>query len=1050
MPPLRLYSFTMIPSRIGWILPLGAALVWTAAAGERVDFNFEVRPLLSDRCFFCHGPDDKARKAKLRLDQREGLFQPRKDGTWIIKPGDPAGSELLKRVLTTDPDDIMPPPDSHLELSPAEKGVLRRWIEQGAEWGDHWAFRPLNRSTPPKAPEGVRVVNPIDQFVTDRLAASGLEPSPPADPARLLRRIRLDLTGLPPTPEELEAFVRDPSPAAYEQAVDRLLASPAYGERQANEWLDLARFADTYGYQTDADRDLSPWRDWVIKAFNENLSYDQFITWQLAGDLLPAATDEQILATAFNRLHRQTNEGGSIEEEFRHEYVADRVHTMGTAFLGLTLECSRCHDHKYDPISQRDYYSLAAFFNNIDESGLYSHFTAATPTPTLLRWEGDTKARHAELKRQLAQAEERLAIIAQEARARFAATSSQPPLPAPVAHYTLDAIVDNRTPDRMSTNAASLSEGPEISPGKRGQSFRFSGDNSVTVPVAGQFKRTQPFSFDLWLRPTEQRDRAVILHYSQAWTDSGSRGYELVLDHGRPFFALIHFWPGNALAVRAKDPLPLNDWSEITVTYDGSSRASGVRLYRNGLPLETEVVRDRLTRDIQHRGAWGDSGEGSIRLSLAARFRDRGFRNGEIDELQVFNTCLTPGEVKTLAGYSAGEDLEDAFQAYLARKDVAYQEAFAAVQKLRDAENDLVGTAREIMVMTEMPVRRPTFVLKRGAYDSPADPVEPNAPERILPFPSDLPRNRLGFARWVTDPRNPLTSRVAVNRVWKQHFGRGLVGTLNDFGAQGQLPDNPQLLDWLAGEFIRSGWDLKALHKRIVMSATYQQSSEGTPESVAKDPENRLLSRGPKHRLGAEQIRDQALAVSGLLSPEIGGRSVKPYQPPGVWEEAGTGKSYSQDHGDKLYRRSLYTFWRRTAPPPSMLSFDAVTREVCTANREVTSTPLQSLVLLNDTQFLEAARVLAESLWRDPVADGRIERAFQRVLGRVPKPSETRILRQLFEEQRAYFSQKPEEAAQLLKTGEKPVDPSLPPVDLAAATLMVSTLMNHDEFVMKR
>lgn len=1040
----------MIPLRIGWILPLVAALVRTVAAEERVDFNFEVRPLLSDRCFFCHGPDDKARKAKLRLDQREGLFQPRKDGTWIIKPGDPASSELMKRVLTTDPDDVMPPPESHLELTSAEKDLLRRWIGQGAEWGDHWAFRPLNRSTPPKAPEEVRVVNPIDQFVTARLAASGLKPSPPADPARLLRRIRLDLTGLPPTPEELEAFVRDPSPAAYEQAIDRLLASPAYGERRANEWLDLARFADTYGYQTDADRDLSPWRDWVIKAFNENLPYDQFITWQLAGDLLPGATDEQILATAFNRLHRQTNEGGSIEEEFRNEYVADRVHTMGTAFLGLTLECSRCHDHKYDPISQRDYYSLAAFFNNIDESGLYSHFTAATPTPTLLRWEGDAKARHADLQRQLAQAEERLAVVAQEARTRFAATSSRPALPTPVAHYALDAIVDNRTPDRMSTNAASLSEGPEISPGKRGQSFRFSGDNSMTVPVAGQFKRTQPFSFDLWLRPTEQRDRAVILHYSQAWTDSGSRGYELVLDHGRPFFALIHFWPGNALAVRARDPLPLNDWSKITVTYDGSSRAAGVRLYRNGLPLETEVVRDRLTRDIQHRGAWGDSGEGSIRLSLAARFRDRGFRNGEIDELQVFNTCLTPGEVKTLAGFPSGEGVEDAFQTYLERKDIPYREALGTVQKLRDAENDLVGTAREIMVMGEMPGRRPTFVLKRGAYDSPADPVKPNAPERILPFPSDLPRNRLGFARWVTDPRNPLTARVAVNRVWKQHFGRGLVGTLNDFGAQGQLPDHPQLLDWLAGEFIRSGWDLKALHKLMVQSATYQQASEGSAESMAKDPENRLLSRGPKHRLGAEQIRDQALAVSGLLSPEIGGRSVKPYQPPGVWEEAGTGKSYSQDHGDKLYRRSLYTFWRRTAPPPSMLSFDAVTREVCTANREVTSTPLQSLVLLNDTQFLEAARVLAESLWRDPVADGRFERAFQRVLGRAPKPSEARILRQLFEEQRAYFSQKPEEAVQLLKTGEKPVDPSLPPVDLAAATLVVSTLMNHDEFVMKR
>lgn len=1023
----------------------------------KVDFNFDIRPILSDRCFFCHGPDEKSRKAKLRLDERDGLFAPRKDGTLVVKPGHPDQSSLIQRIFTADPDDVMPPPDSHLDLSAAEKDLFRRWVQEGAEWKDHWAFNPVKAVEPPAVKEIGAVQNPIDRFVVAKLETLGLRPSPPADRARLLRRLSFDLTGLPPALTDIEAFVSDTSPMAYEQAVDRLLASPAYGERQANDWLDVARYADTYGYQADVERDLSPWRDWVIRAFNENLPYDQFITWQLAGDLLPNATDEQILATAFNRLHRQTNEGGSIDEEFRQEYVADRVHTMGTAFLALTLECSRCHDHKYDPVSQRDYYSLAAFFNNIDESGLYSHFTTATPTPTLLRWEGDAKARHADLVRQIAATEQALTAERDKARSRFDAWRQAEParLPAsaqPIAWYSFDSVTNNRTADSVSTNVASLSDNPESVNGRSGNALRFSGDNSVTIAGAGQFKRTEPFSLNVWVQPTERQARAVVLHFSRAWSDSGSRGYELVLDEGRPFFGLIHFWPGNALAVRARDPLPTNAWTQLTVTYDGSSRANGVRLYRNGEPVEVEVIRDRLTRDILHRAEWGDADAGGIRLTLAGRFRDNGFRNGLLDELQVFDTCLTPAEVRHWTGRTPQAPDDAQYETYLARVDQPYRDLQRELARLRNAENDLVNATREIMVMQEMEGRRPTFVLKRGAYDAPGDPVEPNAPERILPFRPDWPRNRLGFARWVTSPDNPLTARVAVNRAWKQHFGRGLVSTLNDFGAQGQLPTHPELLDWLTGEFIRSGWNLKALHKLIVLSATYRQSSEAPADLVARDPENRLLARGPKHRLSAEQIRDQALAASGLLNPTLGGPSVKPYQPVGVWEEAGTGKTYVQDHGDKLYRRSLYTFWRRTAPPPSMLSFDAVTREVCTANREITATPLQSLVLMNDPQFIEASRVLAEGLLKLPdtsLAD-RLGRAFQKVTGRAPLPREQEILQQLYREQRDHFASQPEAAAQLIKTGERPVDASLPPVELAATTMVVSTLMNHDEFVMKR
>ena len=995
-----------------------------AAASAVVDFNFEVRPLLSDRCFSCHGPDERARKAKLRLDQREDVLRVRQDGRRVVAPGDPEASELIRRLFSEDPDEVMPPPEAHLALTDPEKALLRRWVAQGAPWSDHWAFAPIIRPEPPAVNAGDRGIHPVDQFVLARLHAAGLEPSPRAGRERLIRRVSLDLTGLPPSPREVEAFVKDPSENAYEKVVDRLLASPAFGERLATDWLDLARYADTYGYQADVERDLSPWRDWVVAAFNRNLPYDQFLTWQLAGDLLPGATDEQVLATAFNRLHRQTNEGGSIEEEFRQEYVSDRVHTMGTAFLGLTLECSRCHDHKYDPISQRDYYALSAFFNNIDESGLYSHFTTATPTPTLVRWEGEDRDKHRALVRERDAADEQLRLAVAAARARWdAGERPEAPSPAqvlPVASYAFDVFTHPFTPDARSTNQAVLSDGPVPVPGRRGTALRFSGDNAVTLPSAGSFRRTDPFSVDVWIRPADVRPRAVVFHYSRAWTDSASRGYELVLENGRPFFGLIHFWPGNALGVRARDVLPPGRWTRLTVTYDGSSRAAGVQLYRDGKPMALETVRDGLTRDIQHRAAWGDADAGGIRLTLGARFRDNGFRDGELDDFRVYDVCLTPAEVRHLDP-DTGAPAADAMDAetYAMRWDPGVAAAHAALQRLRKAEDELISKTKEIMVMRELEARRPTYLLKRGAYDAPADPVDPDVPERILPLPEGTPRTRLGLARWMTDPRNPLTARVAVNRAWRQYFGRGLVATLNDFGAQGQLPTHPELLDWLAATFRDSGWDLKALHKLLVLSATYCQDSEAPPERVALDPDNRMLSRGPRHRLGAEQIRDSALAVSGLLQPTLGGPSVKPYQPPGVWEEAGTGKTYVQDHGDKLYRRSLYTFIRRTAPPPSLVSFDAGSREVCVANREITATPLQALVLLNDPQFLEAARVLAEELWRDREAtpEARMDRGFRTVLGRPPSARETAILASLFEEQRRLYAADPEAAERLLSTG---------------------------------
>ncbi len=1059
---------------------IGFGLVTLAApvpATTRVDFNFQIRPLLSDRCFRCHGPDSAARKAKLRLDQREGALTLLEDGMAVVKPGDPEHSELIRRIVTQNEDDIMPPPDSHLTLTPAEKELLKRWVLEGADYKPHWAFLPVQKVAVPRLKNGTVPFNPIDAFVRERLEKERLSPAPPASRETILRRLAFNLTGLPPAPADIDALLADKSPDAIQRAAQKYMNSPAYGERMALDWLDLARYADTYGYQGDVERDVSPYRDWVIKAFNENLSYDTFLTWQIAGDLLPNATREQRIATAFNRLHRQTNEGGSVEEEFRVEYCADRVNTFATSVLGLTMECARCHDHKFDPIKQKEYFSLLAFFNSIDESGLYSHFTSATPTPTQMLWPGDKEKQHAELKAKIAVAETQLAKVATSASGQYelwlkrAAVSS----PAPIAHFAFDAITNNATADSASTNVAKLEESPMLvvvgnSPAATNSALKFSGDNAVVCSKVKSFLRTDSFSFNIRIKPEQRADRAVIFHQSKAWTDAGSRGFELTLDHGKPFFGLIHFWPGNAVAVRSKSALPTNVWSEITVTYDGSSRASGICLYLNGAALATEVVRDHLYKDISYAGAWKDRYSGNDALKLAARMRDSGFKNGLIDDLKVFDLALTPAEVAGLSGNSndqisaalsitnAGLRMEalstnqTLFDYYLARHDAPYKDALAELKRLRDEENKLSFDVPEIMTMEEMAQPRVTHRLNRGAYDAPAEVVERGTPDWLPPFPKDQPRNRLGLARWTVARKNPLTARVAVNRIWRMHFGRGLVATQDDFGSQGKLPTHPELLDWLAGWFMDNGWNVKALHKLIVSSDTFQQSAQTKRAIIERDPENRLLTRAPKIRLPAEHIRDSALAASGLLSRKVGGPSVKPYQPVGLWEAAGTGKSYKADHGENLYRRSLYTFWRRTSPPPSMLTFDAMSREVCTAKRETTATPLQSLVLLNDPQFVEAARVLGEKLLKKfPTNEGaRIREAFRALTGRAPDKAETKILAQLLTEQRENFTFDTDGAKKLLAIGESEPDSTLPPAEFAAMTTLVSAIMNFDEFVVER
>jgi hypothetical protein len=1021
--------------RLRFLLPFAAVfcLPVSVSRGGEIEFNRDIRPILSDYCFACHGPSSAARKADLRLDQRESA-----EVAGVLSGGKPEESELVRRVFSTDPAEIMPPPESKKELTDAQKDLLKRWISGGAEYQAHWAFIPVPKSVAVPKPVDANhwIKSPIDAFVFDRLDREKLQAAEPAAREQWLRRVSFDLTGLPPTIPELDAFLADKGDEAFDKVVTRLLQSPAYGERMANDWLDAARYADTFGYQADRDMHMWPWRDWVIRAFQSNLSYRDFIVWQLAGDMLENPTRDQKLATAFNRLHRQTNEGGSIEEEFRIEYVADRLRTSGSAFLGLTFECARCHDHKYDPISQRDYYSLTAFFNNIDEHGLYSHFTETAPTPVLLLYKDDQEARHIELKKQIQEKEAELAK-AREKVVVPESLSSSLELPAADAVFNFD----------------DLQPSGDYKPveGKNGKAIEFGGDDAYVCQKAGQFSRTSSFTLAMWLKPGPHQARQIIAHRCQAAEDAAFRGYALTLDNGVPVFSLIHFWPGNAIRVRAEQNLRAGEWAHVAVTYDGGSHASSVRLFVNGREMPVAVERDGLTRDFTYRPEWGDSAGADLPLALGARFRDVGFKGGLIDDLEVFARPLTVRQIATLAGVETPND-PAALREDACLTDAGVQAIQKDLQSLRVQENELIGQVQQIMAMSEMQERRPTYVLARGAYDARTDRVDPNVPNGIFAMPAEYPKNRLGFAQWTVDERNPLTARVAVNRFWMLLFGRGLVSTTQDFGSQGQTPSHPELLDWLARDFMDHNWDVQRLLRMIVLSSTYRQSSTPhDPATYRTDPDNRLLAHGPRHRLAAEQVRDAALLVSGLLKTQVGGDSVFPYQPAGLWEEAGTGKSYSQSHGDGLYRRSLYSFWRRTSPPPTMTTFDAPTREYCVVQRERTATPLQSLALLNDPQFIEAARVLAEKfLTAESDSGQRLKLAFRMLISREPTDTELAVLTGLIDKERSEFREKLDDAAQYLSIGESPRNTTLDVAEHAALTAVIQAIMNYDEFMSKR
>jgi hypothetical protein len=948
----------------------------------------------------------------------------------------------------------MPPPESNRSLTKNQIDLLKKWVEEGASWGRHWAFEPPRRPPVPRPRLQGWIRTELDAFVLARLEQEGVSPSPEAPRTTWLRRVTLDLTGLPPTLAESDAFGADQSANAYEKVVDRLLAAPRFGERMASAWLDLARYADTHGYQMDRYRAMWPWRDWVIRAFNRNLPYDQFLTWQVAGDLLPGARKEQRLATAFNRLHMQNEEGGIVEEEFRVAYVVDRVNTFGTAFLGLTFDCTRCHDHKYDPLTQKDYYSLFAFFQNIDESGQTTYFTESMPVPTLLLSDDATDAKRAQLQRQI-QAKDKL-LDDERAAAQPAfdewlrvgqAGKTYLPVPGLVGSFSFDDLKSNQIINSADSKKPGHGvEGPKYVPGKMGNAVELNGENGINFPGLGHFSRFDSFSLSLWVRTPSHAPRFVVVHHSKAPIDAGSRGYELLLENGRVAFGLHHMWPRNSLKVVAKTALAVGTWTHVTVTYDGSSRAAGVRIYLDGVPAEREIVRDGLFKDITYEG-------GEPELALGFRFRDNGFKGGQVDEFRVFNRALTALEAGHLAGRGEGkparELLLDYFLATVHKPTLKLREELRA---LRQQENQTIQPIPEVMVMEEMTRPKPAFILKRGAYDAPGERVSMNTPAALPAFPPDQPRNRLGLARWLTAPDHPLTARVAVNRFWQMMFDKGLVETSDNFGSQGTPPTHPELLDFLARDFVERGWDVKRLLRRIALSATYRQSSHVRPELLARDPGNQMLARAPIRRLTAEMLRDQALSVSGLLTERIGGPSVKPYQPDGLWSVAMGSPRYDRSHGADLYRRGLYTFWKRTVPHPSMVTFDAAERNVCIVRRQTTSTPLQALALLNDTQMVEAARFLAQRMVKEggKTAAEQAVWVFRTTTARAPTDKEVSILTRLLSEQKGLFKGDPKAAEKLLAVGDGRHEAHLDTVELAARTILALTMLNHDEAVMRR
>jgi hypothetical protein len=1003
-----------------------------------VEFNRDIRPIFSDRCFTCHGPDAANRKSKLRLDIEEGA---RID----IVPGDPAQSELYRRLTSHDRARRMPPAYADQEkLKEGEIDLIRRWIEQGARWQKHWSLLPPRRPEIPKVQSAGWARNPIDSFVLEKLEREGLRPASEADKPTLLRRVSLDLTGLPPTPGEVDSFLEDSSPDAYEKAVDRLLASPRHAERMAYRWMEAARYSDTNGYQSDGNRDMWRWRDWVINAYQKNMPFDQFTIEQIAGDLLPNATRSQKIATGFHRNHRTSAEGGIVPEEFRVEYVADRVDTTAIVWLGLTMGCARCHDHKYDPITQKEYYRMFAYFNRVPEKGFVYNF--GNEEPLIAAPTEEQQERLTGLDQKVEESERRLeslqATIQKAKRAWEKSLRGSKPL-----DWTIEA---------GQVLHASLDGGPEdgcdlpLAEGRVGKARRFDGKQFIeSAANPGKLDYQDPFTFSAWIKP--EANRGAILSKADDYFEG--QGHGLYLIEGKVRLHVIYRWTDLGLRLETANAVKLHEWQHVLVTYDGKRKASGVHIYIDGKPQEINVLFDQLVWPLNTKLPFRIGAGGGLRFQ------------GIIDDVRVFDRALTQEEAAVMPLLDPVNQLASVppRQRSSAQKDklkfcfldrFAPQAVQTAMQELRErrkARDDYYATLPTVMVMEDSVKPRDTFVLKRGAYDNPGEKVTPGVPAALPPLRSGWPDNRLGLARWLVDRSNPLTARVTVNRQWQMFFGTGLVKTVEDFGSQGEWPIHPQLLDWLATEFMDRGWDIRALQKTIVMSATYRQSSRVTPELLQRDPENRLLARGPRFRLSAEMIRDQALFLSGLLVEKTGGPPVKPYQPPGLWQELTGGKGYEAGKGADLYRRSLYTYWRRTIAPASMVIFDSPNRETCSVKEVRTNTPLQALILMNDVTYLEAARKLAERMLKEGGASPpqRIEFAYKVALGRRPKPVELPVLLETLDHYTVRYREDPKAAEEAVRRGESARDAALEPGELAAYAAVAGVILNLDEVITK-
>lgn len=1035
---------------------------------DKLDYNEHVKPVLSDKCFACHGPDKAKQKAGLRLDVAEMAFAALKEnpGKVAIDPGSLNGSEFFHRIMSDDPEYMMPTAASHLTLTAKEKAVLIKWIEDGAEYKPHWAFVKPEKADIPEVNNEGWVKSPIDNFVLSKLEQEKLQPSQQAGKELLLRRLSLDLTGLPPTITEIDAFLKDTSPNAYEKQVNRLLSSPHYGEKMAVDWLDLARFSDTHGYSTDAFRDMSPYRDWVISAFNRNQTYDKFIHWQLAGDMMPKPTRDMIVATAFNRNHQQNGEGGVVEEEFQTEYVVDRTNTFGDAMLGLSVGCAKCHDHKYDPISQKNYYELFSFFNNVKEAGQISHNANDIPTPTLMLPTAQEERVLRFIKNQVSEKEKTWLAARTAANGDFekwlasgkykTLKTEKLPITGLQALYTFDQGnlkngIDPKQVAVMNRDFTTPAGDPVFEQRGSGKSVYLDGDVFINLNPVGAFRRSQPFTIGIWVLIPKAMKEGVIFHKATAERLYNFKGYHLYLKDDKLELSMAHTAPSNAITKVSKQNVPRDKWIHLMATYDGSSKARGFKLYLDGREMAMQTTMDQLTKDILS----------NVGLQVGAWGRGWGLKGGQVDDIIVYDRELTPYEVAVATGKNSWETIAAKAPDALSPQEKEMLRAYylstsnpatlAALKELTDLRNTLADSTekvKEIMVMQEMPKPKKAHILLRGNYDAFGAEVFPNTPESVLPFPKNLPKNRYGLALWLTDKDNPLTARVAVNRFWQNFFGTGLVKTTEDFGNQGEMPSHPQLLDWLAVTFRESGWNVKKLCKTIVMSATYQQDSRGGKEALEKDPENRLLSHGPVNRMTAEMIRDNALMASGLINMQIGGKSIKPYQPDGLWEI--NSKKYTQDSGDVVYRRSLYIIAKRSVPNPTLNTFDATSRSFCVVRRQKTNTPLQALVTLNDPTFTEASKVIGEQITRLGNNRQGITNAYRKLTGRTPTAKETDLLVNLQTVQQKKFRDNPGKTKGWLLQGQYVVDPKLDPAAVAANSIVASTILNSDATLTKR